>query len=162
MNITFPRVKGKNMAALQGSLKRLNPVYLLLRMLTDIQIWLYTEAKLQCSVTAGLWFIKHEAQTLKASYIYIYIEREKNYIQSYIKAFNPLIVHAHLRPRLRLRLHAEKKLVSPSPHPPPQGSSIVITHKIGQNVVVTTAVLPQGHNLWEKNIDTVNHPWDES
>lgn len=39
-----------------------------------------------------------------------------------------------------------------------QRSGSVITHKIGQNVVVTTAVLPQGHNLWEKNIDTVNHP----
>lgn len=43
-----------------------------------------------------------------------------------------------------------------------QGSGSVITHKIGQNVVVTAAVLPQGHNLWEKNIDTVSHPWDES
>lgn len=39
-----------------------------------------------------------------------------------------------------------------------QGNEWVITHKIGQNVVVTTAVLPQGHNLWQKNIDTVNHP----
>lgn len=46
---------------------------------------------------------------------------------------------------------------------PSLGSGSVITHKIGQNVVVTTAVLPQGHNLWEKkNINTVNHPWDES
>lgn len=43
-----------------------------------------------------------------------------------------------------------------------QGSDAVITHKIGQNVVVATTVLPQGHNLREKNIDTVNHPWNES
>lgn len=33
---------------------------------------------------------------------------------------------------------------------PSQGSGSVITHKIGQNVVVTTAVLPQGHNLGKK------------
>lgn len=45
---------------------------------------------------------------------------------------------------------------------PSQGSGSDITHKIGQNVVVATTVLPQGHNLWEKNIDIVNHPWDES
>lgn len=39
-----------------------------------------------------------------------------------------------------------------------QGSGLIITYKIGQNVVVTPTVLPQGHNLWERNIDTVNHP----
>lgn len=33
---------------------------------------------------------------------------------------------------------------------PSQGSGSVITHKIGQNVVVATTVLPQGHNLGEK------------
>jgi len=54
--------------------------------------------------------------------------------------------------------HMQQKAGStPSPR-----SGSVITHKIGQNVVVTTAVLPQGHNLWERNINTVNHPWDES
>lgn len=31
-----------------------------------------------------------------------------------------------------------------------QGNGTIITYKIGQNVVVTTAVLPQGHNLWEQ------------
>lgn len=43
-----------------------------------------------------------------------------------------------------------------------QASGLHYTYKIGQNVVVTTAVLPQGHNLWEGNIDTVNYPWDEN
>ena len=33
----------------------------------------------------------------------------------------------------------------------------IVTHKIGQNVVVATAVLPQGHNLWEgRSIQQVN------
>lgn len=45
---------------------------------------------------------------------------------------------------------------------PSQESGSAITHKIGQNVMVATAVLPKGHNLREKNTDTVNHPWDES
>lgn len=43
-----------------------------------------------------------------------------------------------------------------------QASGLHYTYKIGQNVVVTTTVLPQGHNLWEGNIDTVNYPWDEN
>lgn len=30
---------------------------------------------------------------------------------------------------------------------PPLGSHLIITHKVGQDVVVTTAVLPQGHDL---------------
>lgn len=54
--------------------------------------------------------------------------------------------------------HMQQKAGSTASH----GIGSVITHKIGQNVVVTTAVLPQGHNLWEKNINTVNHPWDKS
>ena len=33
----------------------------------------------------------------------------------------------------------------------------IVTHKIGQNVVVATAVLPQSHNLWEgRSIQQVN------
>lgn len=43
-----------------------------------------------------------------------------------------------------------------------QARGLHYTYQIGQNVVVTTAVLPQGHNLWEGNIDTVNYPWDEN
>ncbi len=57
------------------------------------------------------------------------------------------------------KFHRMQQKAGPTPS---SGSDSVITHKIGQNVVVTTTVLPQGHNLWEKNIDTVNHPWDES
>lgn len=47
-----------------------------------------------------------------------------------------------------------------SPTPPP-GIRLIITHKVGQDVVVTAAVLPQGHDLWERKINRVNHPWDE-
>lgn len=41
---------------------------------------------------------------------------------------------------------------------PPPGSSLIITHKVGQDVVVTAAILPQGHNLWKREINMVNHP----
>lgn len=125
------------MAALQRWLERLNAVNLL-----------HLQVNIHSRLTTKFWLMRHKKQTLKAlcnsrrKKIYIFTNCEYTFV---LMAETKLL---HMQNRAGLT--------------PSQGSSLIITYEIGQNVVVTPTVLPQGHNLWERNIDTVNNPWDES
>lgn len=109
--------------------------------------------ELNMSCKSGCRVVIDEARATNiTSFIYT-AEGSKNKIYTSLCFFiQKPIIHLlcmHVCSWLRLGPHHIAAAESRS-HSLSGGTGSVITHKIGQNVVVTTAVLPEGHNLWDK------------
>ena len=147
-----PRLKGRDGCPP----KMVKKVKCCLFIARDLNLYLnmniFIEVNMSCK--SGCRVVIDEAQATDiTSSIYTAEGRKKNKISTSLCFFiqKPIIHLLCMHVCLWLRLGAPSRCSGRKLVPLPlRGTGSVITHKIGQNVVVTTAVLPEGHNLRDR------------